>query len=65
VYHVACWSLFGRTFGGAVMRQRVVAWDGSKVTPAQALFRLALVPASWLTGKPMHDQLAATTVVND
>ena len=65
VYHVACWSLFGRTLGGVVMRQRVVAWDGSKLTPTQALFRLALVPASWLTGRPLHDSLASTTVVNE
>ena len=64
-YHVVCWSVFGRTLGGAVMRQRVVAWDGSKLTPAQALFRLVLTPASWLTGRPVHDELAATTVVVD
>jgi hypothetical protein len=63
VYHVACWSILGRTFSGVVMRQRVVAWDGSKPTPAQALFRLALTPASWLTGRPVHDELAGTTVV--
>ena len=62
-YHVACWSIWGRTLGGVVMRERVVAWDGTQVTPAQALLRLALVPASWLTGKPVHDELAATTVI--
>lgn len=65
VYHVACWSLFGRTFGGVVMRQRVVAWDGSKMTPAQAILRLVLTPASWLTARPVHDERAATTVVDD
>ena len=65
VYHVACWSLFGRTFGGLVMRQRVVAWDGSKLTPAQAMLRLALTPASWTTGKLLHDEIAATTVISD
>ena len=64
-YHVACWSIFGRTLGGLVMRERVVAWDGSKVTPAQALLRMALVPASWLTGKPVHDEISATTVISD
>ena len=64
-YHVACWSLFGRTLGGVVMHQRVVAYDGSKLTPSQALFRLALAPGSWLTGRPVHDELAGTTVVND
>jgi hypothetical protein len=65
VYHVTCWTVFGRTLGGVVMRERVVATDGSKLTPAQALLRLALVPASWLTGKPLHDELSSTTVIND
>jgi hypothetical protein len=64
-YHVVCWSVLGRTFGGVVMRQRLVAWDGSRLTPAQALYRLALTPASWLTGRPVHDELARTAVVTD
>ena len=63
VYHVACWSIAGRTFGGLVMRQRVVAVDGSRLTPAQALFRLALLPASWIMRRPVQDELAATEVV--
>ena len=65
IYHVACWSITGRTLGGLVMRQRVVAVDGSRLTPAQALFRLALLPASWITRRPIHDELAATDVVRD
>ena len=65
IYHVACWSTGGRTLGGLVMRQRVVAVDGSRLTPAQALLRLALLPASWVTGRPVHDELAATDVVSD
>lgn len=65
VYHVACWSIAGRTFGGLVMRQRVVAVDGSRLTPAQALFRLVLLPASWLTRRPLQDELAATEVIVD
>lgn len=62
-YHVACWSTMGRTFGGLVMRQRVVSVDGSRLTPRQSLFRLALLPASWLLRKPLHDELAGTTVI--
>lgn len=65
IYHVVCWSITGRTLGGLVMRQRVVGVDGSRVTPAQALFRLALLPASWLMRRPIHDELAATDVVRD
>jgi hypothetical protein len=64
-YYVVCWSLFGTTLGGAVMRQRVIAWDGSKLTPAQALYRLALTPVSWFTGRPVHDELSGTSVVAD
>src|SRR6266704_1047846 len=40
IYHVACWSISGRTLGGLVMSQRVVAVDGSRLTPAQSLYRL-------------------------
>lgn len=65
VYHVACWSLAGRTMGGLVMRQRVVAVDGSRPTVGQSMFRLALLPLSWLARRPIHDELAATTVVED
>jgi len=62
-YHVACWSLGGRTLGGLVTRQRVVAVDGSRLTPAQSLLRLAVLPASWFTGRPIHDEIAATEVI--
>jgi RDD family protein len=64
-YHVACWSISGRTLGGLVMRQRVVAVDGSRLTPAQSLLRLTLAPLSWLTGRPMHDEIAGTEVIAD
>jgi hypothetical protein len=64
-YHVVCWSVFGRTLGGLVTRQRVVAVDGSRLTPAQALLRLALLPASWLSGRAIHDEIACSTVVKD
>jgi RDD family len=65
VYHVACWSFGGRTLGGLVMRQRVVAVDGATLTPAQALMRLVLIPASWLLRRPVHDELACTDVIAD
>jgi hypothetical protein len=64
-YHVACWSLSGRTLGGAVMRQRVVAVDGSRLTPAQSLLRFVLLPVSWITRRPIHDDIAGTEVVSD
>jgi len=64
-YHVACWSTSGRTLGGVVMRQRVVSVDGSRLTPTQSLLRLALLPASWLLRRPLHDDLASTEVIAD
>ncbi|HET7420494.1 MAG TPA: RDD family protein [Candidatus Dormibacteraeota bacterium] len=65
IYHVACWSMGGQTLGGLVMRQRVVAVDGSRLTPAQALLRFALLPLAWLTRRPVHDELAASDVISD
>ena len=64
-YHVVCWTLGGRTLGGAVMRQRVVAADGSRLTLTQSLYRLTLLPASWIARRPIHDELAGTEVVSD
>jgi RDD family len=63
LYHVACWSTSGRTLGGMVTRQRVVAVDGSRLVPAQAMLRFALLPLSWVTWRPLHDLVAETTVV--
>jgi hypothetical protein len=62
-YHVVCWSLWGRTFGGLVMRQRVVATDGSRPTLQQSALRLALLPLSWLSRRPLHDEVAQTEVI--
>jgi len=64
-YHLVCWSVWGRTLGGLVAGQRVVAVDGSRLTPAQSLLRLALLPASWLSGRPIHDEITGATVVAD
>jgi hypothetical protein len=62
-YHVACWSISGRTLGGVVMRQRVVAVDGSRLSVTQALVRAAVLPLSWIRGRPDHDEIACTEVV--
>jgi hypothetical protein len=62
-YHVACWSISGRTLGGMVMRQRVVAVDGSRVTPTQSLLRFVLLPVSWIARRPVHDDIACTEVI--
>lgn len=62
-YHVACWSIAGRTLGGLVMRERVVALDGSRPTVTQSMFRFALLPLSWLGRGPVHDEVAATKVI--
>ena len=39
-YHLAAWTLAGRTLGGGLCGWRVVAVDGSSVTAPQALVRL-------------------------
>jgi uncharacterized RDD family membrane protein YckC len=63
-YHVVSWSTTGRTLGGLVLRQRVVAVDGSRLTPTQSLLRLVLLPASWITRRPVHDDIACTEVIS-
>ena len=63
-YHIACWSLSGVTLGGAVMRQRVVAVDGSKVSLGQALVRLALLPLAAVRMTNTHDEIAGTEVIS-
>lgn len=65
IYHVVCWSVSGRTLGGAVMRQRVVSVDGRRVSPQQAMLRIALLPLSWIAWRPLHDRFAYTAVVRD
>jgi hypothetical protein len=64
-YHVACWSVSGRTLGGAVMNQRVVTADGSKVTIGQAMVRLMSVPVAAVRMRNVHDEIAGTDVVSD
>jgi hypothetical protein len=64
-YHVACWTISGRTLGGAVMRQQVVAVDRSRVTLAQAVLRLATLPLAAVRMHAVHDEVAATDVIAD
>jgi uncharacterized RDD family membrane protein YckC len=64
-YHIACWSTSGRTLGGLVMRQRVVAVDGSRLTVMQAAFRFLTLPLAWVTRRSSHDELAGTDVIVD
>jgi uncharacterized RDD family membrane protein YckC len=63
-YHIACWSTSGRTLGGMLMGQRVVAVDGSRATVGQALVRLASLPLSALRLRAIHDEVAGTDVVD-
>lgn len=63
-YHVACWTLSGVSLGGAVMKQRVVSVDASKVTTGQALVRLALLPLAVARRRDVHDEIAGTEVIS-
>jgi hypothetical protein len=63
-YHIACWSTSGQTLGGVVMKQRVVAVDGSRISPLQAVLRLAALPLSWFLRRPVHDEFAGTAVIS-
>ena len=64
-YHLACWTTSGRTLGGRLMSERVVAIDGSRLSLLQSALRLAALPLSALRRYPAHDDIAATTVVED
>lgn len=64
-YHIACWSTSGRTVGGMVTRQRVVAVDGSRVTAGQALIRLLALPLAAFRMRALHDEIAGTEVIAD
>jgi hypothetical protein len=62
-YHVTCWSISGRTLGGVVMRQRVVAVDGSRPSVGQSVVRLLALPIAWVRRRPVQDEVAGTEVV--
>src|SRR5260370_30577466 len=59
-YHIACWSTSGRTLGGLVMRQRVVAIDGSRPTVMQSALRLLALRLAWVARRPVHAESPAT-----
>jgi RDD family len=63
-YHIACWTLSGRTLGGALMKQRVVAVDGSRLSAGQAVVRLLMVPIAAMSGRNLHDEVAGTEVID-
>ena len=62
-YHVACWVLGGRTIGARLTGERVVSVDGSPVALWQAVVRLAALPLALRSLRAVHDELAATEVV--
>lgn len=62
-YHVAAWSAGGRTVGGLLFGQHVVAVDGSRATVGQALVRLAALPVAAFRLRALHDVAAETEVV--
>jgi hypothetical protein len=62
-YHVAAWSIAGQTLGGKALGLRVVAIDGGRVTPVQAVLRLLGLPVALARFRAVHDQLALTEVV--
>lgn len=64
-YHVACWSMAGVTVGGAVMKQRVVCVDGSKLSLGQSAVRFALLPLAALRRRAIHDEIAGTEVITN
>jgi hypothetical protein len=64
-YHLACWTISGRTIGGALMKERVVSVDGSGLDIGQSIVRLALLPAALVLRRAVHDEIAGTEVVAD
>jgi len=60
-YHLVAWAIAGRTAGGALLDERLVAVDGSPVTIGQAITRLLLVPF----GPARQDAVSGTAVVDD
>jgi hypothetical protein len=64
-YHLACWTVSGRTLGGLVTGQRVVSVDGSRPSLGQAAVRLLAAPLAWAGRRTRHDELAGTEVVVD
>ena len=64
-YHLTCWATSGRTVGGFAMGQRVVAVDGTKPSLVQAVLRMLALPLAAVKLRAIHDELAATDVLED
>jgi hypothetical protein len=62
-YHLACWTLTGRTAAALLTGQRVVSVDGRAVAPWQAALRLAALPLAAVRLRAVHDEVAATEVI--
>lgn len=62
-YHIACWTLSGRTIGGSLLRQRVVSVDGSRLSAGQGIVRLLALPLAALRMRAVHDEVAGTEVI--
>jgi len=62
-YHLACWTLTGRTAASLLTGQRVVSVDGRPVAPWQAALRLAALPLAAARLRAVHDEVAATEVI--
>jgi uncharacterized RDD family membrane protein YckC len=64
-YHLACWTISGRTIGGALMKQRAVSVDGSGLDIGQAIVRLVSLPAALVLRRAVHDEIAGTDIIAD
>jgi hypothetical protein len=64
-YHVGLWAVTGRTLGGRLLGQRLVAVDGSTPSPIQAVVRLLALPLGATRLRALHDELAGTEVIRD
>ena len=64
-YHLACWTISGRTLGGSMTGLRVVSVDGSRPTLEQSVLRLVASPLALIGRRTGHDELAGTDVVLD
>lgn len=78
IYFGYCWMASGKTPGKAVVGLRIVAGDGTPLSPGHALVRLVVYPISvllWivmaiavavgLRRRALHDRVADTAVVYD
>lgn len=62
-YHLGFWTFSGTTPAGAALGLEIVSVDGSRMSPLQAVVRLASLPAAILARRAIHDERAATDVV--